>query len=43
MKRNILWLLTLFVIADVTWAQTQEQILKYRIEPYGDKTYRKKL
>ncbi len=42
MKRNILWLFVLLVVADISWAQTQEQILKYRAEPYGDKTYRKK-
>lgn len=42
MKRNILWLLILLVAASVTSAQNLEQILKYRKEPYGDKTYRKK-
>jgi len=42
MRRNFLCLFIMFFITNVLWPQTQEQIKKYRTEPYGDKTYRKK-
>ncbi len=42
MKRNFLLIMFFFTAASVLLAQIDPQILKYRSEPYGDKTYRKK-
>jgi len=41
MKRNYLVIL-FFLFSTILIAQSQDQIMKYRSEPYGDKTYRKK-
>ena len=41
MKRSLLLLVFLFM-ASILFAQVNVQTLKYRSEPYGDKTYRKK-
>ncbi len=42
MKQKFLLILFLSVTASVIFAQVDPQTLKYRNEPYGDKTYRKK-
>ncbi|MFA3783888.1 hypothetical protein ABRY23_12575 [Melioribacteraceae bacterium 4301-Me] len=42
MKIKYLCIILFSLYGSVLLAQTQEQILKYRTEPYGDKTYRKK-
>ncbi len=42
MKIKFMLFTLFFLTASFLSAQTMEQILKYRAEPYGDKTYRKK-
>lgn len=42
MKKKILIIVSLLIVANISWAQTAEQIQKYLKEPLGDKTYRKK-
>ncbi|MEG8946381.1 hypothetical protein [Rosettibacter firmus] len=42
MKRNILIIVFFLFNAGIIFPQIDPQILKYRNEPYGDKTYRKK-
>jgi len=42
MKKKILIIVSLLIAANISWAQTAEQIQKYLKEPLGDKTYRKK-
>jgi len=42
MKRNILIIIFFLINAGIIFPQIDPQIQKYRNEPYGDKTYRKK-
>ena len=42
MKKSVLFLLSFFIFGSIVYAQANEQTLRYRQDPHGNKTFRKK-